>query len=311
MSIVKQVGEAAIELAKNKDVQDKAVGLVGMLAPYIQLKKKAVDLYVEEIEKSDLSTEAKVFALLNAKKTIKKIKNSKSIADFAVNNSKEGTDFSEKSGVDEEWLDRFMDSASYVSSEEMQLVWGKILANEFEKPGSTPPNMTRILSEFTKPYADAFRTLCSMTALVVSVSENGNIINARWRNIIAFNENKEFLNRMGISFTMLNELETMGVIRFQFNTGIAVTDVIGPQVLVYVNGRLIQLDNYQQSKFPVGDVMFTKAGETLYGITEKFIIDGYYDSLLEFFNKNHFTIATVPEYDISVEGESVKLCKKG
>lgn len=36
-----------------------------------------------------------------------------------------------------------MDSAGFVSSEEIQWIWGKILANEFEKPGSTPPNMIR------------------------------------------------------------------------------------------------------------------------------------------------------------------------
>lgn len=170
MGLEEKLGETALDLVKNENVQNKVADLFGMLFPYAGIKKKAVDMYIEEIENSDLSTEAKMISLLNAKKTLKKIKNQKNIAEIAKENAKEGTDFSEKSGVSEEWFDRFMESASYVSSEEMQLVWGKILANEFEQPGCTPRNMTRILSEFTQDYAKAFRTLCSMRVLLISVN---------------------------------------------------------------------------------------------------------------------------------------------
>lgn len=45
-----------------------------MLFPYAGIKKKAVDMYIEEIENSDLSTEAKMISLLNAKKTLKKLR---------------------------------------------------------------------------------------------------------------------------------------------------------------------------------------------------------------------------------------------
>ena len=108
---------------------------MGMLFPYAGLTKKAVDMYIDEIEKSDMSPEAKVFSVVNARKTIKKIKNQKCIADIAMNNAKEGTDFSDKSGVSEEWLERFMDSAGFVSAEDIQIIWGKILANELETLG--------------------------------------------------------------------------------------------------------------------------------------------------------------------------------
>ena len=70
-----------------------------MLFPYAGIEKKARDLYIEEIENSDLSTETKVTLILNAKKTLKKLKNQGNIAKIAKENAKEGTDFSEKSGV--------------------------------------------------------------------------------------------------------------------------------------------------------------------------------------------------------------------
>lgn len=43
-----------------------------------------------------------------------------------------------------------MDSAGFLSLEEIQWIWGKILANEFEKPGSTPPNMIATEIAFTE-----------------------------------------------------------------------------------------------------------------------------------------------------------------
>ena len=50
-------------------------------------------------------------AVLNAKQTIKKLKNQSKIAEIAVANAPEGTDFSEHSGISEEWFDRFMISS--------------------------------------------------------------------------------------------------------------------------------------------------------------------------------------------------------
>lgn len=147
------VAKTAVDLVKSKNVLNKSVGLMGMLFPFAGMKQKAVEMYIEDIEKSDLPAETKVFMVLNTKKTFKKIKNQKAIAEIAIDNAKQGTDFSENSGVSEEWLDRFMDSAGFVSLEEIQWIWGKILANEFEKPGSTPPNMIRILSEITPKLA--------------------------------------------------------------------------------------------------------------------------------------------------------------
>ena len=82
MDLKKKLGETALDLVKSENVQNKAVEFLGMLFPYAGIEKKAVDLYIEEIENSDLSTEAKMISLLNAKKTLKKLKNQKKIAEI-------------------------------------------------------------------------------------------------------------------------------------------------------------------------------------------------------------------------------------
>lgn len=97
--------KTAVDLVKNENVLNKSVGVMGMLFPFAGLKQKAVEMYVEDIEKSDLPADTKVFMVLNTKKTFKKIKNQKAIAEIAMENAKQGTDFSEDSGVSEEWLE--------------------------------------------------------------------------------------------------------------------------------------------------------------------------------------------------------------
>lgn len=310
MGLEEKLGETALDLVKNENVQNKVADLFGMLFPYAGIKKKAVDMYIKEIENSDLSTEAKMISLLNAKKTLKKIKNQKNIAEIAKENAKERTDFSEKSGVSEEWFDRFMESASYVSSEEMQLVWGKILANEFEQPGCTPRNMTRILSEFTQDYAKAFRTLCSMRVLLISVNGDEKIVSANRRNAVVFDQNEEYMRKIGLSFELLNELETLGVIKFDTVAGYAATDMNEKKVLVYINGNVIETSSHIDETFPIGNVLFTSAGEALSKITEPCTLEGYEDAVIKYLKSNNVTVETESLYNVVVFGDRIHVDKK-
>lgn len=77
MNIGEKLGETALELAKNENVQNKTAELMGMLFPYAGLTKKAVEMYISEIEKANISPEAKMIAILNAKKNLKKMRNQK------------------------------------------------------------------------------------------------------------------------------------------------------------------------------------------------------------------------------------------
>ena len=134
MGIGEIAASTAVDLVKSENIQNKAVSLLGMLFPYAGIEKRALDMYLSDVEKSDMSPESKLIATLSAKTTIKKLKNQKSIADQAVSNAKEGTVFDASSGVNHDWLERFMDSAGFVSEEQVQQMWGKVLAKEFEKP---------------------------------------------------------------------------------------------------------------------------------------------------------------------------------
>lgn len=310
MSLKEKLGETAMDLVKNENVQNKTVDMLGMLFPYIGLRKKAVDLYIDEIENSNLSTDAKVVALLNAKKNFKKMQNQSKVVEIAEENAKDGTNFTESSGVSQEWFDRFMEAASFVSSEEMQLVWGRILANEFEEPGCNPPNMIRILSEFTPAYARAFRTLCSMRAMVIDIDEKGKIESVQWSGIIIYRENEEYMRKLGITFEVLSELETLGVIKFNSVTGYCLTDMKGKKVLLHLNGDVIETGSCPEQIFPVGNVLFTSAGEALSTITEQYMVEGYEELIRKYLESHNIFVKENCSYNILLDGDNVQVKQK-
>ena len=160
--------EYGIELAKaaaegvGKESANKLASAIGGLFPFWGLKKKGIAVFINEIEKSNLSPEAKMMTIANAKRTYKQLKNQISIAKIAQDSAKVGTDFSSSSLVNDDWLDRFMDSAKFVSDEKVQYLWGNILAKEFEAPNSTPHSIIRILSEITPQYAKILKQYANL-----------------------------------------------------------------------------------------------------------------------------------------------------
>jgi len=307
MELGKIVGETAVDLAKNENVLNKTADIMGMLFPYAGLTKKAVDMYISEIEKSDMSIEAKMFSVMNARKTLKKIKNQKQIVDIAVENAKEGTDFTDASDVNEEWLERFMDSAGFVSSEDMQLIWGKILANEFEEPGTTPPNMIRVLSEITPTLARAFRKICSMRVWVCPLLEDENIEMAFQKTFVPYNGHEDALREMGISFNVLNELETLGVIKVSTISGYVSKKIDNAKVLLCIGDRLEVVNEHKKGEIPIGNVMLTSVGQSLQKITEAEEIPNYHEMIREYVLKSGIKLAEEHDFHVTVDGDTLHI----
>lgn len=310
MGIEKVTKDTALELIKNENIQNKAVEMMEMLFPYVGLTKKAVDMYIDEIEKSDMSPETKIFNIVNARKNIKRIKNQKSIADIAINSAKEGTDFSYKSGVNEEWLERFMDSARFVSTDEIQIIWGKILANEFENPGTTPPNMIRILSEITPNLAMAFRKICSMKIWICPLSEQGEIVKKYQNVFVPYTNNEEQLRGMGVSFDVLNELETLGVIKLETLGGYITQGIENKKVLICVDNKLEVINEHDDDYIPIGNVILTSVGKALQKITDPEEIPQYYEMIKKYLLDQNVKLAEKHNFVVKVENDTLNIFKR-
>lgn len=309
MGIIEKAGETALDLVKNEAVLDKTSSIASMLFPYAGLTKKALDMYISDVKKSDMTSESKLIAVLNAKSTIKKLKNQKNIAQIAINTAKDKTDFTEKSGVNKEWLERFMDSAGFVSDEMVQIMWGEILGKEFETPGSTPSNMIRILSEITPVYAQAFRKICSMQMITVELYENGAIKSAGQDVVVPYSSNEEKFEEWGLTFSVFSELETLGLIKFDTLGGYVSTGITAKKVLLYVDGETLEIEENKKNGIPSGNVMLTAAGYCLKNITSTEMMNGYSELVKKYMNKSQVKLKEHIGYRVIKEENRVH-CEK-
>lgn len=231
--------------------------------------QEAINKYINLIENaSNLSELEKIAALANIKQNMKHIQNQYKIINIAQLNAKNGTDFSNNSTVNSEWLERFLDLAKYVCDGETQVIWGKILANEFEIPGSTPASLIRILSEITTSLANAFRTLCSLSTTIYpyepSTDSNENFINVIF---MPTTGNDSFFVSHGLNFETIKELETIGLIVYE-NAGLVDDSFVETKIAYQtLDGKVIvdykKLSQYVCNGIDIGDITLTRAGNAL------------------------------------------------
>ncbi|MGA5482130.1 DUF2806 domain-containing protein [Pseudomonas siliginis] len=116
--------------------------------------------------------------------------------------------------ISDDWLNFFEREASTKSSEEMQFLFGKILAGEIRQPSSFSIRTVRLLGQLDAHVAKIFADVCSMT---ISLSSNEKIVDAR---VATYGMSKEEdpLGPWGISYSKLLLLQEYGLIVSEMKT---------------------------------------------------------------------------------------------
>lgn len=257
MEMAKAFAEGA-----GKESASKISEFLGGLFPFWGMKKKAVDVYVQEIKQSNLSPETKMMAIANAKTTYRELKNQAAIIDVAYTALGDGQNIDTDSlkNSDSEFINRLIDSGKFVSDEELQLLWGNVLAGELEHPGNTPKSVIRILSELSKEYATVFATLCSLRVDILA--DTGKDICFPGQAMMVF-LSSSYLKEMNISFDIIQELEQLGLINCSatgYQKNIPNTDY--PYIHIVCDNHVMTTINTRKD-FPIGQVILTKAGECI------------------------------------------------
>ena len=117
---------------------------------------------------------------------------------------------------DHDWAARFFTEVQDVSSEEMQVLWAKVLAGEVERPGSTSVRTLGLLRDLDLGTAGLFAKFCS--ACVYVLPEGGrDMLDARVPSLggkAASNSLRDF----GFNFPALNRLNEHGLIISDFDS---------------------------------------------------------------------------------------------
>lgn len=136
--------------------------------------------------------------------------------------SKSHDDSSAESIISDDWLNTFEREAATKSSEEMQLLFGKILAGEIRAPSSFSIRTIQLMGQLDSVVAKVFADFCAMT---VTIESNGDTVDSR---VISpgHDVTSNPLREYGISYKNLQLLQEYGLIAAELATSMNYTSSI-------------------------------------------------------------------------------------
>lgn len=251
--------------------------------PYCGLTKRALDVYIAEIEKSDKPKEYKAWEVLRAKQEFRKLKNINSIVELAQEYCTDEEIDNSSYSDNEEWYDRFFEKAGSVSEESVQRIWGQILANEFKHKGTTPRTVIGILSEIDSELAKRFSTLCEHRLIVAAMDNVDSSVCAPFITEVMYFGDDEYYIKKGLDLQTLNELEAIGLIS---TSGFGyVKRISNIERVLISDGVFTDCIVLKDHELRYGTVMLTKAGRYLLDIIEPSIAHDQHELIVKYFSK--------------------------
>lgn len=222
---------------------------------------------IKEDEKMPLMLKAA--SISNARKMIKEYENQSEILYEALNYIGENV-IPEK--VEDDWLSYFFDKAKNVSRSDVQRVWAKLLAKEFNEPGSVSKALIHILSIIDNEAAQKFTKLADFSYF----------LNGTPQVLIYMLSHTSIYSKYGLLPGDILYLEDIGLL--QSDSQGYVQELEKGDIIEYFDNR-IQVES--SKTFRVGNTLLSKAGEELLSIiTEKEKIAEFEEIFLKTFSAN-------------------------
>jgi hypothetical protein len=203
----------------------------------------------------------------------------------------------ESAPLDDDWLNVFENEGAQLSSEQMQRMFGKILAGEIQRPTSYSIKAIKIIAQLDQRAAALFNRLCSLS---ISIRlPNKTVMDAR---VVSFgNAGQNSLMPHGLGFDALNALQEHGLIISDYNSYSDYQAAVAYQNTV-VLPFVYQSNSYaffpkipltERQEFRVVGVALSRAGRELLSIVDIQPDEGYKSALIKFFEQQGMTVTTV------------------
>lgn len=183
--------------------------------------------------------------------------------------------------VDDDWITRFFTIVKDISNEEMQYVWGKILAGEIASPRSFSLKTLDTLRNISAADAQAFQRLIPLIV--------------RYGGVYFISSENEILTKYGSSFSDVLTLDECGLVNssgtlsLNFQVSKSEKDFIfGAESLIAIQGL-----KEESVKVSTGIHSLTKAGKELYRILAHSSNEQYMSDFAQhIFEKNKLKVKT-------------------
>ena len=185
--------------------------------------------------------------------SIRQEMNIENVIDLAAKELQHASGVSDES-VDDDWITRLFSIVKDVSSEDMQYVWGKILAGEIVAPGSFSLRTIETIRNMGKNDAEIYQKILP---LVVTIG-NQKVITSSQR----------VLQNHGVKYSDIMLLDECGLVNS--SGALSMNHTLSPamNVMYYTDERILLIKNNSSTelKLSVGVYTLTKAGIELFNI---------------------------------------------
>jgi len=184
--------------------------------------------------------------------------------------------------VDDDWTTRFFNIVEDISNDEMQNLWGRILAGEVKKPKSYSLRTLELLKNLSKEEAEVFTKFANIK--IVSGDKN----------MICNQDNGKFLEeQFGISFLDRLLLAELGLIASENNLEFHFTATNNSKhtgLLTYGQKGLVLKRSENTPKQPMKVLIFTKTGAELSNLINQPFNHAYLERVCSIFKHKNVTI---------------------
>ena len=172
--------------------------------------------------------------------------------------------------------------AEDISNEEMQALWGRILAGEIKRPKTYSLRTLELLKNLSKEEAVVFTKFAQLR------------INSGDKNFIYDQDNGKFLeSEFGITFSDRLLLKELGLIISENNLGINFRPTENNKIIDFLNyghKRIVFYRNEQTPKQSIPVLYFTKIGVELSGLIEQTVNLNYLEKVCSGFKHKNVKI---------------------
>jgi hypothetical protein len=191
--------------------------------------------------------------------------------------------------IEEDWLHRWRECAGQISADELQALWGKILAGEVKAPGSYSYRLLEFIKNLTKDEAVLIEKVsCFMMSGFIA------------------REPKDAIEAEGITFSMLLELQELGVIAGVESIGMQNT--FKSQLpdrfirILFNHGKGLLVESEEKDKIlKIGAYVVTSLGKQLLMLGNFKPSENYLMSVGAAIKKKGFKVSLVDYQDIGAD----------
>lgn len=195
--------------------------------------------------------------------------------------------------VEQGWINRFFDSVATVTDEDLQQLWGKVLAGEVKQPRSFSLRTLETLKNLSKHEAELFQKIAPYI-----IGLNGDLF---------LSSNFEILEKYGIKYGDIINLDECGLISSNSFVSLDSTLSETKPIALYNKMRLaiIQGTESTEISISIGAFSLTKVGQELYNLLDCMPNNDYLYDIAEEMAKKNMKIAKVSIHQINYNDAGV------